>query len=205
MMVGSKRRSARQTGPGRRGLRRFGRMAAVNPVYDLLVEALDCADRLALSDGSRLLGDAIERAYEVIELPDWLPQFENSGGSDGQTQTLPFLLRARMRTRWPTVGRLRDGRKQSADIRRYRPWEKSTGPKTPAGKARASQNGIQHGRFSERELNLFQVIRDYIETTGAKPIHPTKALSWDLSALPDVPCPRHLGRIGERRKRRARR
>jgi hypothetical protein len=68
--------------------------------------------------------------------------------------------------------------KQSADIRRYRPWEKSTGPKTPAGKARASQNGIQHGRFSERELNLFQVIRDYIETTGAKPIHPTKALSW---------------------------
>ena len=51
-------------------------MAAVNPVYDLLVEAMDCADRLALADGSRLLGDAIERAYEVIELPGWLPQFE---------------------------------------------------------------------------------------------------------------------------------
>lgn len=68
--------------------------------------------------------------------------------------------------------------KQSADIRRYRPWEKSTGPKTPAGKARSSQNGIKSGRFSEREIDLFAKIRDYIETTGAKPIHPTKARSW---------------------------
>lgn len=48
----------------------------MNPVYDILVEALDCADRLAFADVSRLLGDAVNSAYEVIELPDWLPQFE---------------------------------------------------------------------------------------------------------------------------------
>jgi hypothetical protein len=62
-------------------------MATVNPVYDLLVEALDCADRLALADGSLLLGDAIERAYEVIELPDWLPQFETLVEAMGKPNT----------------------------------------------------------------------------------------------------------------------
>lgn len=67
---------------------------------------------------------------------------------------------------------------QAAVARKHRPWEKSTGPKTPAGKARASQNGIKSGRFSERELDLFAKIRDYIEATGAKPIHPAKARSW---------------------------
>ena len=59
----------------------------MNPVYDLLVEALDCADRLALADGSRLLGDAIERACEVIELPDWLPQFETLVEAMGKSNT----------------------------------------------------------------------------------------------------------------------
>lgn len=59
----------------------------MNPVYDLLVEALDCADRLALADGSLCLGDAIERAYEVIELPDWLPQFETLVEAMGKTNT----------------------------------------------------------------------------------------------------------------------
>ncbi|TXI76863.1 MAG: hypothetical protein E6Q44_14805 [Flavobacteriales bacterium] len=62
-------------------------MATVNPVYDLLVEALDCADRLALADGSRWLGDAIARAYEVIELPDWLPQFETLVEAMGKANT----------------------------------------------------------------------------------------------------------------------
>ncbi len=60
----------------------------MNPVYDLLVEALDCADRLALADGSRWLGDAIARAYEVIELPDWLPQFETLVEAMGKAETL---------------------------------------------------------------------------------------------------------------------
>ncbi len=60
----------------------------MNPIYDLLVEAPDCADRLALADGSRLLVDAIERAYEVVELPDWLSQFEAMIEAMGQHSTL---------------------------------------------------------------------------------------------------------------------
>jgi hypothetical protein len=34
----------------------------------------------------------------------------------------------------------------AAAIRRWKPWEKSTGPRTATGKARAAQNAYKHGR-----------------------------------------------------------
>jgi hypothetical protein len=33
-------------------------------------------------------------------------------------------------------------KRQAKLIRQWRPWEKSTGPQTPAGKARSGQNGL---------------------------------------------------------------
>jgi hypothetical protein len=36
-------------------------------------------------------------------------------------------------------------KRQAANARRRRPWRASTGPKTPDGKARASQNNLKHG------------------------------------------------------------
>ncbi len=36
-------------------------------------------------------------------------------------------------------------RKQAEAIRRWKPWEKSTGPKTQNGKDRSSLNAIKHG------------------------------------------------------------
>lgn len=42
---------------------------------------------------------------------------------------------------------------QSAAIRRWQPWVKSTGPCTPDGKARAARNADKGGRWREtREL-----------------------------------------------------
>ena len=35
--------------------------------------------------------------------------------------------------------------KQSAAIRRWRPWERSTGPRTAAGKARVARNAYKGG------------------------------------------------------------
>jgi hypothetical protein len=49
--------------------------------------------------------------------------------------------------------------KQAAAIRRWRPWEHSTGPKTPQGKAKSARNGcarstarhIYYGPYSEAQ------------------------------------------------------
>jgi hypothetical protein len=39
-------------------------------------------------------------------------------------------------------------KKQSEAIRRWRPWEKLTGPKTDKGKVRSNQNALKHGMRS---------------------------------------------------------
>jgi hypothetical protein len=35
--------------------------------------------------------------------------------------------------------------RQAEAIKRWKPWEKSTGPRTDAGKAEAAQNAMKHG------------------------------------------------------------
>ena len=42
--------------------------------------------------------------------------------------------------------------KQSAAIQRWRPWERSTGPKTAAGKARVARNAYKGGNRQEMRL-----------------------------------------------------
>jgi hypothetical protein len=49
--------------------------------------------------------------------------------------------------------------KQSQAIKEWKPWEKSTGPKTPAGKAISSQNSLKHGAFSAENLKQLGEIR----------------------------------------------
>ena len=41
----------------------------------------------------------------------------------------------------------------AAAIQRWKPWAKSTGPRTESGKARAAQNAHKHGRYC-RQLRL---------------------------------------------------
>ena len=51
-------------------------------------------------------------------------------------------------------------KKQSETIRRTKPWEKTTGPKTREGKERARMNAVKHGMssISGRELKKFSNI-----------------------------------------------
>jgi hypothetical protein len=46
--------------------------------------------------------------------------------------------------------------KQAEMIRKWKPWEKSTGAKTAEGKLRSSQNSKTHGAYTEenREMKI---------------------------------------------------
>ena len=53
--------------------------------------------------------------------------------------------------------------RQSQAIRRWRPWDRSTGPRTPEGKARSARNAFTGGRWRvEREVmkELRQALRE---------------------------------------------
>jgi hypothetical protein len=58
---------------------------------------------------------------------------------------------------------IEERQRQAALIRNWRPWEQSTGPKTPEGKAAASENARKHGLRSaewiENEKRFKELLR----------------------------------------------
>jgi hypothetical protein len=50
--------------------------------------------------------------------------------------------------------------KQAELIRKWQPWKQSTGAKTPAGKARSSQNAYKYG-FSKLEKEMWHLLKQH--------------------------------------------
>ncbi len=55
---------------------------------------------------------------------------------------------------------------QAARIRANKPWEKSTGPVTKAGKKRSSRNALKHGRgktFVRNTRKMLRLNREFLQ------------------------------------------
>jgi len=52
--------------------------------------------------------------------------------------------------------------KQAEAIKRWKPWEQSTGPKTDEGKAEAAQNATKHGLRSAEWLEDQKRVKDLL-------------------------------------------
>lgn len=48
-------------------------------------------------------------------------------------------------------------------IRRWKPWEKSTGPRTDEGKAKSAGNSRKHGARSKQAIESGKLVRAYIK------------------------------------------
>ncbi len=85
----------------------------------------------------------------------------------------------RMKTNgWPVNGWTDERRrKQSESIRRWKPWAKSTGPRTGKGKTIAKQNALKHGFRSQNYRELRQMLRlqrDFVRNVRAELKHKTQ-------------------------------
>ena len=58
---------------------------------------------------------------------------------------------------WPPERR----KKQSEMMKQLQPWIKSTGPRTPEGKKRASQNAYKHGGRCASVRELHKLMAEY--------------------------------------------
>ena len=52
--------------------------------------------------------------------------------------------------------------RQREAIQQWRPWEQSTGPRTPEGKANASRNSLVHGMRDARNRELMRRIHELL-------------------------------------------
>ena len=64
-----------------------------------------------------------------------------------------------------------DHRKMRAElINQWKPWQKSTGPRTDAGKAKSAANSRKHGNRSRKALEDMRWLREFLrecsEVTG---------------------------------------
>jgi hypothetical protein len=71
----------------------------------------------------------------------------------------PTLLEQRWGSRSTAVRRAR----QAAISLAWKPWERSTGPRTPSGRRKSSRNALSHGGYTEGNMEEKTKIKEFLE------------------------------------------
>ena len=86
-------------------------------------------------------------------------QYAQAGGRTQETtktQTNYWSITVTKNNGWTPERR----KKQAEMIKTWQPWTKSTGAKTPLGKAAVSQNALKHGAYSQDMKDLMRSMRE---------------------------------------------
>lgn len=75
--------------------------------------------------------------------------------NDLELEDLGMISYYMFMTKWTEERR----RRQAEAIRKHKPWEKSTGPRTAKGKAKAALNATKHGMRSREGQRILKVLR----------------------------------------------
>src|SRR3569832_1517372 len=117
--------------------------------------ALDYAGELHIAEAIAVMQAKAARVQRVILRP-----IRARARTGKRTINQTNYWRQSMANGWTAERRAR----QAAMIRKWKPWEQSTGPRTEAGKGRSSQNAFLHGGYNweAKECNrrVAQLLKD---------------------------------------------
>ena len=71
-------------------------------------------------------------------------------------------------------------RRQAEMIRKHKPWEKSTGPRSAAGKARSRMNAVKsgmYGRYGESAQKMLRHSREFLRYAAATELEKAQGLN----------------------------
>ncbi|MFQ5673799.1 MAG: hypothetical protein ACE5G9_11945 [Nitrospinales bacterium] len=84
-----------------------------------------------------------------------------------------------------TADRAKTNHSQREKILQTRPWEKTTGPKTPQGRARSSMNALKHGKWS-RTMAVIRKQRQTARTLKSEILELQKLRLQALNAVLEI-------------------